>query len=72
MKTLTYGGLTAPVYFADKATVTVVHNALVATVRMTLRDDEAVMDEGGMLIEFPGKDATIIFPGKDAEILFPE
>ena len=34
MKTLTYGGLTAPVYFADKATVMVIHNALVATVRL--------------------------------------
>jgi len=72
MKTLTYGGLTAPVYFADKATVTVIHNALVATVRLTLRDDEATMEGGGYLIEFPGKDTTMIFPGKDAEILFPK
>mgnify|MGYP006293558329 CR=1 FL=1 len=72
MKTLSYSGLTAPVYFADKATVTIIHNALIATVRLTLRDDEPVMDEGGVLIEFPGVDDTVTFPGADDEILFPE
>jgi hypothetical protein len=44
MKELSYGGLTADVYFADKATVTVIHNALIATIRLTLRDDEPTMD----------------------------
>lgn len=72
MKALSYGGLTADVYFADKATVTVIHNALVATVRLILRDDEAVMEGGGVLIEFPKIDDTVKFPGVDDEVLFPE
>jgi len=40
LKTLGYNGISEDVYFADKSTVTVIINALIAIVRLTLRISE--------------------------------